>query len=567
MLAAVCKVWAQEQPDKKQLADRLFERYEYARAVNMYLDLADRNRPDVKLLERIGDCYRLMGNYRTAEQWYATASVDGKAAPLTTFLYAETLLHNNKVGKAREQYRLYYEKVKDLPNLQKKWAMCDSAEKWMAAELRFIVKNVKKFNTSFSEWGLTSIGADSYVFTSNRSANSYREQDKTDPRTGLDFFNLFSVRNDTLVPVMIDTKNTKLFNGDYHAGLMVVSPDGKTAYITVTTNLPKAKMPTDKCGPGSLQRLYSRRLQLVIATRTASGWGNLQNFAWNDAKKFSVGHAALSPDGDTLYFTSDMPGGYGKTDIWYSMRQPDGTWAKPLNCGPRINTPDEEAFPAIGGDGALYFSSKGLPGMGGFDIYRAVGTADTWKDVMNLKYPMNSTADDLSVLTDDGTIGYLSSDREGGMGGDDIYQFVKKPEVTPPPLVPQKPLAARPDPSIVKGKLHTVIYFDLDKDNIRADAIRELDKLILAMQQNPKWRLRLTSFTDARAANDYNIGLSQRRTASVVKYLTDKGIAPIRLIGNWDGENELVNQCTDGVECTEAQHQLNRRTEIYTFAP
>ena len=118
-----------------------------------------------------------------------------------------------------------------------------------------------------------------------------------------------------------------------------------------------------------------------------------------------------------------MPGGAGKTDIWYCEKRRDGGWDPPVNCGKTINTAEEDEFPTIGGDGALYYASKGLPGMGGYDIYKAEGAKAQWTAPENLKYPVNSTSDDFYLVTRDGLTGYLSSNREGGKGSDDIYSF------------------------------------------------------------------------------------------------------------------------------------------------
>ena len=125
-------------------------------------------------------------------------------------------------------------------------------------------------------------------------------------------------------------------------------------------------------------------------------------FPYNNIQQYSIGDAALSKDGKVIYFTSDMPGGIGKTDIWYCEKQPDGKWGKPFNCGNTINTKQEEAFPNIGGNGDLYYSSRGLPGMGGYDIYKAKGKKSTWSTPKNIRYPINSTSDDFYLVTNDG---------------------------------------------------------------------------------------------------------------------------------------------------------------------
>src|SRR5690606_15490017 len=121
---------------------------------------------------------------------------------------------------------------------------------------------------------------------------------------------------------------------------------------------------------------------------------------------------------------SDMPGGYGGMDLYYSEKLPDGSWTRPLNCGNQINTPQDDVFPSVRQDGKFYFASKGHIGMGGLDIFSAVGNRNNFNEVENLRAPLNSPKDDLGILfNDDLRTGYLSSNRNGGVGLDDIYRF------------------------------------------------------------------------------------------------------------------------------------------------
>jgi hypothetical protein len=134
-----------------------------------------------------------------------------------------------------------------------------------------------------------------------------------------------------------------------------------------------------------------------------------------------------------------MPGGQGGTDIWYSEQQANGTWGVPQNCGTAINTPDDEAFPTMGADNNLYYSSKGKIGMGGFDIFKSTGARSAWSEPENLRYPINSPGDDFFMTTRADGTGFLSSNRPGGRGDDDIYTWKA---ITPllPPYLPVAPL-------------------------------------------------------------------------------------------------------------------------------
>ncbi len=562
---------AQEQPTKKNVADNFFERYEYAKAVVIYLELAAKNNPKIQVVERIADCYRLMDDYDNAELWYQTATNYPDAAIIDYYYYAEILLRNKKFKEAKEQYKQYYGKTENAGQLQFKLAACDSAATWVKLTGGYTIKNEHRFNSKYSDWGLNYLGKTDFIFISDRKVND--KKNAVYERNGNGYFKLYQSDVDTAVLFPINTKGSAFFDGQYNIGPMVFNTPQDTAYITITTTVPKHALPTDKKDKGSTQLLYTRRLQLIMATKTNGQWGNFVSFPYNNINKYSVGNATLSKAGDVIYFTSDMPGGEGKTDIWYCVKQSNGSWDKPVNCGKTINTKQDESFPIINSDGALYFSSNGLPGMGGLDIFKAKGEKDNWSKPKNLKYPVNSTSDDFYYVTRDGLSGFFSSNREGGRGSDDIYSFsytppevvVAAPKIVAKAVQPvQQPIIKNPILNLKKGESLVLqnIYYDLNKSNIRPDAAVELDKLAAILKDHPTIRLELSSHTDSRAPAAYNMALSNRRAASAVAYLVKQGISASRLVPKGYGDTRLLNQCVKGVHCTEAEHQLNRRTEV-----
>ncbi|BAU52124.1 OmpA family protein [Mucilaginibacter gotjawali] len=548
---------AQEQLSIKQQADNYYVRYEYFKSLNLYLKLV-KKKTDIRILERIADCYRNINRYEDAETWYAKATTDLKASKISHYYYAEVLLRDEKFDLAKQQFGLYY--GGGAVGLSRKLALCDSAALWMRSASAYKIKNYTKLNTSFSDWGLTYYGKTGLFFTSDRIA----DENDLDYRTGNNWFKLYECDTSGTRIGAFDVVNSlgQSYNDYYHFGPIVLNKTADTAYITVTTARSAAALPTDTDStPG--KSLYSRRLHLLMAHKKKDQWVVGGDFPYDNVEKYSVGEAALSKDGKTIYFTSDMPGGFGKTDLWYCEKRTDGSWGIPINCGKNINTAEEDAFPVIGGDGNLYYASKGLPGMGGYDIYCAKGQKDQWSTPVNLKYPINSTSDDFYLVTNDGKSGYLSSNREGGQGGDDIYSFIRIDSIPLKQIVKVKtpePVAAKTQskPNIVINN----IYYDLDKADIRPDAAAELDKLVVLLKQYPAIKIELSSYTDSRASDQYNISLSQRRAAAVVVYLVDRGISGDRLVIKYYGKTHLVNGCTDDVKCTEAEHQLNRRTEF-----
>jgi outer membrane protein OmpA-like peptidoglycan-associated protein len=546
----------QEQFSLRQRADKLYERYQYFKALNLYLELADKNKPPIQILERIADCYLNINQYANAEIWFAKAIADPKSNKTDHYFYAEVLLRDKKYDVAKEQYKLFYSN--DPESLAFKLSECDSAALWIKQPTLYTIQNKKAFNTPYSDWGLNYDGKLAYIFTSDRLSG-----DAIDNRTGNSWFKMYryDIKTNAVNPLTITSAISNNFNSQYHIGPMALNKTADTAYITITTEIPKSKLDMDSKDPGSKQKLYSRRLQIVIAVKKNDQWVITGTFPYNNIQEYSVSCAALLNNGKLIYFASDMPGGEGKTDIWYCEKQHNGKWGQPINCGKNINTPYEDDFPYIDSLGTLYYASKGLPGMGGYDIYSAKGEKANWSQPRDLKYPINSTSDDFYLVTRNGLSGYLSSNREGGAGSDDIYAFSHPPIIIPPKPAPDSSTMAASAPPD-QGFAFEPIYYDLDKSNIRPDAAIVLDKLAAFMIQYPQLKIEVSSYTDSRATGDYNEALSQRRAAAVIDYLITKGIDATRLTAKWFGETNLVNNCAPGIQCTEAQHQLNRRTEF-----
>ena len=367
-------------------------------------------------------------------------------------------------------------------------------------------------------------------------------------------------------------------------------------------------------------------------------------FKYNNKEEYSVGHPAISPDGDILYFVSDMPGGVGETDIYYCVKNVDGTWETPQNAGTTINTSGKEMFPVIEKNGDLYFSSNGHPGMGGLDMFRSTGSKETWSEPENLKHPFNSPKDDFAILfTEEGKTGFFTSNRDGGEGADDIYSFKYTPPPVPTKLTLQvttwekmendtlailtdevnilycessNPKNKRKLTNMGDGKYEVVIscdskyevsaisnkffavpaqtiethcetfndtvfvkfvferivlnkeivieniYYDYNKANIKPEAAIELGKVISLLKENPAIIIELGSHTDSRGSDSYNLDLSQRRADAAVKYIVENGISQERITAKGYGETKLLNRCSNGVRCSEQEHQKNRRTEF-----
>lgn len=444
---------------------------------------------------------------------------------------------------------------------------------------------------------------------------------KRDPWNNLPFSDLFVARPGADGTTWPATPLKGTVNGPFHESSAVVTRDGRTLYFTRSNYYGDHKLRKDEDNVSNVKLFRAESDGL-------GNWANIREFAFN-SDSYSLGSPALSADNKTLYFVSDMPGGLGGKDIWYSTDLGSG-WSKPRNMGPTINTRGDEMFPTVVGD-ALYFSSTGHNNMGGLDIFTTHRENDSWSEPENVGFPVNSTRDDFGFWLDStGTSGFLSSDRSGA---DRIYRVsVNRPvfalegtasdaltgkalpgasitlrnsrlghdtvlttdatgryHATLAPNTAYEVLAAHPGMLVKSTPASTIglgasttlkadfpldpidprkpmiipnIYYDYDKWDIRPDAAAELGKIAKIFLDNPGLTFELGSHTDSRGADIYNLVLSDARARSAVDYLIRLGVPPERLVAKGYGETMPLNDCTNGVRCTEEEHQANRRTEI-----
>lgn len=620
---------AQEQPSLREKADQLYTQYKYANAASIYLKLVDIKKPKLTDLERLADCYQKMNAYEAAENWYARVVQDTESKVENLINYAAVLKSNSRYAEAKKVLVQYAAKSGHSKRVANEILGCDSALVWMAKPTAHQIKNESQVNTPLADFGVFPIGSQVF-FTAEPAPGMSKNKDG---RTGNPFLRIYTADRATNNALTAKLINKSSYNEEnYHIGPIISNQKGNTLFITRTYPGKNGEISKE-----NKLKFRTNNLELFIYTAN-HGTYDVVPFAYNDVKKYSVGHAALSLDEKVLYFVSDMPGGLGKTDIWFCELQRDGQWGQPQNAGPAINTEEEELFPNISVDGTLYYSSNGLPGMGGLDIFASKGAKNNWSKPLNLRYPVNSAGDDFAFITnnikEDAEMGYLSSNRKGGIGSDDIYSFSNiKPKMTialkgltlnkntgktlAPATVTlfanghqiiakqsskadgtfrfelekgtdyvvlgQKErfysdstavttkgltqsdtlnVTLRLDPLFEIGKTITIqnIHYDFDKDNIRKDAAKILDELVRTMRDNPTLEIELSSHTDSRGDDLYNLHLSQRRASAVVNYLVNHGIARSRMIAKGYGETQLLNPCGNGQKCSVAEHQANRRT-------
>ncbi len=283
---------------------------------------------------------------------------------------------------------------------------------------KYSVQNVN-VNTKFSDFGTAFFGKDKVVFASPREgAVITRTTWDGNKQPFLDLFIASIDKNGNLTgkKKVLGDVNTK-----YHEGVVAFTKDLKTVYYSAN-NYVKKRYRKDSTG--------TNNIQMFKASVGANGqWTNIKLLPFN-SPDFSTGHPTLSLDDSKLYFVSDRPESLGKTDIYVVDINKDGTYSKPRNLGPKINTSEREMFPFISDDNILYYSSNGLPGQGELDVFASKIFDNTVTDPINLGEPVNSKKDDFAYIIDDTKHkGYFSSNRKGGNGDDDIYMLTASPPI------------------------------------------------------------------------------------------------------------------------------------------
>lgn len=416
-------------------ADKEFELFNYVKAIKIYEE-AYKKKADFYSAQRLAEAYTLIKDYKQAESWCAiVAKIPGSRA-VDTLNYAKALQQNAKYSEAKTQYQNYLNSNKQVNLVQQNiWlASCDSAIKWMQKPEKVEVLNEKALNSSKYDWAAVTYG-NGVVFTSDRKDVAVATVKKSKPFlkfdgavmpdkntygwTGNGYLRLYFKANDsdsiTLFPIAAGT--------DYHIGTASFSADGNTMFFTLT-RIPKTlKNVKDK--------LSTIKVELFSSTKGSNGeWGQAVPFAYNNANSYSVGDPFLTADGKTLYFVSDMPGGLGGTDIYRSDLATDGSWTAPVNLTD-VNTESNERSPVLSTNGDFYFSTDGRVGMGGLDVFKSRMVNGKIEGIENLRYPFNSPQDDFGFsLSDKGALLYLSSNREEGLGEDDIYRLKVAPVIT-----------------------------------------------------------------------------------------------------------------------------------------
>lgn len=400
-------------------ADKAFDNKEYFNAIELYKKAytkAKRKEDKALIIFMTAECYRMINDNKQAEAWYTKAIKANYPDPKAELYLADAKKAQEKYNEALIEYNNYKKQVPSDPRGEDGAKSCELAQKWKDNPTRYKVENVAQLNTKDPEF--CPMYADKkhnkIYFTSMRPGVTGSTTDPTNGELYSDIFEASMDKNGkwstpTALPEPVNTKDNE--------GLSTISKKGDVMIFT-------------RCLVEKNKEMFN---QLYTCTKRGNSWSEPVKLPFCiDTLKYAS--PSLTPDGMTLFFSSNMPGGQGTdlttNDIWYSKYdKKTQKWGTPVNLGPGINTPGNDVFPYIHEDGTLYFSSTGHLGMGGLDIFKAEKKGDDqWANVTNMKYPINSAGDDFGIIFEGmKERGYLSSNREGSKGADDIWSFVLPP--------------------------------------------------------------------------------------------------------------------------------------------
>jgi outer membrane protein OmpA-like peptidoglycan-associated protein/tetratricopeptide (TPR) repeat protein len=624
---------------------KIFEEYKkefaYMDASKELLKMVERGYESKDLYEKLANTFYFTNRMPQAAKWYAelinyTTAVD----PENYFKYAMALKGTGDYEKADEMMVKFHQAMPEDSRGELHMKNKDYKE--------IIDKNSREntsltnasFNTKYSDFGVTEHG-NNLVFASSRNTKSQDYLWNLEP-----FLELYSIKKGANAYKEGAVKQIKgKVNTPFHEANAAFAPTGEYMFFT-RNNYLNSKLKKSKENVNTLQ---------LFRAKQASGgkWVDIKPVHFN-SRNYSVAHPSFNLDGSRLYFSSDMPGSLGSSDIYVAEVSANGTLGEPVNLGSKINTEGQESFPFVNDYGTLFFSSTGHPGLGGLDVFKSdsldirVGDSnfDNFKKIVNIGTPVNSSADDFAyyenVQTEDV---YFSSNRKGGKGSDDIYtlkmlqpkdcfQLAKGDvrERSSNGIIPAATVSVYNEKGVIiessksdkfaefffKVKCRTnykfiaskdgfendtvklatnrvegtenklqlrpkliefvkknnkiiirinPIYFDLNKSNIRPDAAIELRKVVNVMNKYPELKIDMGAHTDSRGRDSYNLSLSDRRAQSSISWIISQGVSSARISGRGYGESMLINGCTNDVKCSEADHQLNRRTEFVVTNP
>lgn len=630
-LAVLTLAIVQAQDARLASADKQYEKYAYVDAIKTYERVAAKGYRSVDLFQKLGNAYYFNAELDKANKWYAELfAMNQPVAAEYCYRYSQTLKSVGDYAKANEMLAVFNQKNADDLRAKLYVAHKNYLGDIKANSGRFKVENIG-INSEYSDYGAAFYHS-KLVFASARDTGGLFN--RKHQWTNQSFTKIYASEIKPDGTMLEPEKFNTALNSKFNEATPVFTRDGKTVYFTRNNyNNGKRGKNSDKV---TLLKIYKGVLE-------DGKWTGITELPFT-SEAFSTAHPALSADEKTLYFASDMPGTLGQSDLFKVAINSDGTFGTPENLGNQINTEGRETFPYITDENELYFASDGQLGLGGLDIFVTQINGDgSYGEIKNVGAPVNGPKDDFAFVIDAKTrFGFFSSNRDGGMGYDDIYRFQEtrplkceqrlngvvtdkesglpianarvtlsdasfkvlqtiyadhdgkftfeadcgsahyvkaeskgytpdETKVIIPDETGTTDLSIELDRAVKQITVGTdlaktfgikIIYFDLDKSDIRPDAAVDLAKIVDVMKEHPTMKVDVRSHTDSRQTRKYNEKLSERRAKSTMDWMLQEGLAKERVSAKGYGETQLVNRCADGVECSEGEHQENRRSEF-----
>ena len=420
---SITTIYGQNNSTKK--ADKHFSRLEFVKAAEEYLELINKGNSGDYVIGQLAESYYNIFNSVEAEKWYSKI-VDSSSDAEVIYKYAQMLKANGKYKLSNEWMRKFTD-LRPYDNRSTSFLKDPNyLSKIINKGKRFNVQNLK-INSEYSDFGGV-LFEDKIYITSARNDKRKRYGWNDEPFLDIYKFNVDegSYSNEEILDDVINTK--------YHEGIVAFSPDGSTMYFTRESFFDKSFY------KDSLTNNQIGVIHLYKATRCTKkhitwknngkcqfshSWSNVTRLEIN-SPNYSIKNPTISCDGEMIYFSSDMPGGFGNFDIYEGALDSIGNITNVKNLGQKINTEGQEMFPYVCCDKILYFSSDAHLGLGGLDVFYTKQVDGKWINPRNVGIPVNSNADDFAfILTEECEDGFVSSNRSGGKGSDDIYAVKK----------------------------------------------------------------------------------------------------------------------------------------------
>jgi outer membrane protein OmpA-like peptidoglycan-associated protein len=389
-------------------ADRLYNNYAFEASTEAYNSVIAKGDSQETVIRHLSNSYYRQGELMNAEPWFAMLYDQGTATKEDIHSYVQCLKAASNWPKAEQVMESFAKVFPDDTRSKKYMEQKELFTYIRKSKSNFELANLD-INTAYSDFSVAFRGADvAYVSVPKKQTGIVRMH-KWNNQPFLNIY--FGIANSGVITN--SQPLGKSINSQYHEGPVCFSQDGNTMYFT-RNNFFKNKKGADSKG--------INRLKIYKSVYTAGKWVVSESLPFNN-DLYSTGHPALSADGSTLYFVSDMPGGMGGTDIWKVNVNSDGSYGEPKNMGLLINTAGNEMFPVILPDGSLSFASNGHQGFGALDVMIAKPLKEGgFEAPFNPGPGLNSSSDDFGFsLGQDMSSGFVSSNREEGKGSDDIY--------------------------------------------------------------------------------------------------------------------------------------------------